>query len=132
MTAHAPTHMTTRIDGQRSPDRVNSRNCYRQRPWDTRAGTIDPAIQRLRSGSAFPEWLPSVTPRASNGDCLPVLLEGPVEASVAEGAFGAGAAQRLACDTPLVAAPAAGGRASRATRLRRSRRAVCFLLVSGC
>ena len=61
MTAHATTHMTTRIDGQRSPVRVNSRNGYRQRPWDTRAGTIDPAIQRLRSGSAFPEWLPSVT-----------------------------------------------------------------------
>ena len=50
-----------------------------------------------------------VTPCASNGDCLPVLLEGPVEASVAEGAFGAGAAQRLACDAPLLAAPAAGG-----------------------
>ncbi|MCX7348490.1 MAG: transposase, partial [Alphaproteobacteria bacterium] len=80
--------------GQRSPDWVNSRNGYRQRPWDTRAGTIDLAIPRLRSGSAIPEWLPSVTPCASNGDCLPVLLEGPVEASVAEGAFGAGAAQR--------------------------------------
>lgn len=81
MTAHATTHMTTRIDGQRWPVRVNSRNGYRQRPWDTRAGTIDPAIQRLRSGSAFPEWLPSVTSCASNGDCLPVLLEGPVESS---------------------------------------------------
>lgn len=73
-----------------------------------------------------------VTSCASDGDCLPVLLEGPVEASVVEGAFGAGAAQRLACDTPLVAAPAAGGWAGRATRLRRWRRAVCFLLVSGC
>ena len=41
--------------GQRSPDRVNSRNGYRQRPWDTRAGTIDLAIRRLRSGSYFPE-----------------------------------------------------------------------------
>src|SRR5690348_999319 len=43
--------------GQPSADRVNYRNGYRQRWWDTRAGTIDLAIPKLRQGSYFPEWL---------------------------------------------------------------------------
>ncbi|NBE85462.1 IS256 family transposase [Micromonospora rubida] len=43
--------------GQRSEDRVNSRNGYRVREWDTRAGTIDLAVPKLRSGSYFPDWL---------------------------------------------------------------------------
>ncbi|WP_067492046.1 IS256 family transposase [Actinomadura hibisca] len=43
--------------GRRSSERVNSRNGYRAREWDTRAGTIDLAIPKLRSGSYFPEWL---------------------------------------------------------------------------
>jgi putative transposase len=43
--------------GQRSDDRVNSRNGYRSREWDTRAGTIDLAIPKLRQGSYFPDWL---------------------------------------------------------------------------
>jgi putative transposase len=43
--------------GVASPDRVNSRNGYRHRDFDTRAGTIDVAIPKLRSGSYFPEWL---------------------------------------------------------------------------
>jgi putative transposase len=43
--------------GMPSPDRTNSRNGYRHRDFDTRAGTIDVAIPKLRSGSYFPEWL---------------------------------------------------------------------------
>ena len=43
--------------GQVSPDRVNSRNGYRHRDLDTRVGTIDVAIPKLRQGSYFPEWL---------------------------------------------------------------------------
>ena len=43
--------------GQRSPDRSNTRNGYRHREWDTRAGTIDLAIPKLREASYFPEWL---------------------------------------------------------------------------
>jgi len=43
--------------GTVSPERVNSRNGYRHRELDTRAGTIDVAIPKLRSGSYFPEWL---------------------------------------------------------------------------
>ena len=38
-------------------ERVNRRNGYRERRWDTRVGTIDLAIPRLRQGSYFPEWL---------------------------------------------------------------------------
>jgi transposase-like protein len=43
--------------GQRSDERVNSRNGYRHREWDTRTGTIDLAIPKLRQGSYFPDWL---------------------------------------------------------------------------
>ena len=43
--------------GVRSPDRTNTRNGYRPRDWDTRAGTIGLAIPKLRSGSYFPDWL---------------------------------------------------------------------------
>src|SRR5690554_5908267 len=43
--------------GQPSPDRLTHRNGYRHRDLDTRAGTIDVAIPKLRSGTYFPEWL---------------------------------------------------------------------------
>jgi putative transposase len=43
--------------GQRSDKRTNSRNGYRSREWDTRAGTVELAIPKLRTGSYFPEWL---------------------------------------------------------------------------
>ena len=36
---------------------MNSRNGYRHREFDTRAGTLDVAIPKLRSGSYFPDWL---------------------------------------------------------------------------
>jgi len=42
---------------QRSDERSNSRNGYRPRDFDTRAGTVDVAIPKLRSGSYFPDWL---------------------------------------------------------------------------
>ena len=43
--------------GVRSPERTNRRNGYRSREWDTRAGTIELAIPKLREGSYFPDWL---------------------------------------------------------------------------
>jgi putative transposase len=43
--------------GQVSEERVNYRNGYRPRRWDTRAGTMELAIPKLRAGSYFPEWL---------------------------------------------------------------------------
>jgi len=43
--------------GQRSADRATQRNGYRHRPLDTRVGTIDVAIPKLRQGTYFPDWL---------------------------------------------------------------------------
>src|SRR5262245_44588421 len=44
--------------GQRAPDRrVAQRNGYRPREWDTRAGTVELAIPKLRQGSYFPSIL---------------------------------------------------------------------------
>jgi putative transposase len=44
--------------GERAPDkRTAQRNGYRERDWDTRVGTVELAIPRLRSGSYFPSIL---------------------------------------------------------------------------
>jgi putative transposase len=43
--------------GERSPERLNRRNGYREREWDTRVGTIELAVPKLRAGSYFPDWL---------------------------------------------------------------------------
>ena len=43
--------------GERSEERTNSRNGYRNREWDTRAGTVQLAIPKLRTGSYYPDWL---------------------------------------------------------------------------
>src|SRR3954447_2481760 len=43
--------------GERSEARVNQRNGYRHRDFDTRAGTLDVAVPKLRQGSYFPDWL---------------------------------------------------------------------------
>ncbi len=54
--------------GAVSPDRVNQRNGYRERPWDTRVGTISLAVPKLRRGSYFPDWL--LEPRRRAERCL--------------------------------------------------------------
>ena len=43
--------------GTRSQERTNRRNGYRHRDFDTRTGTIDVAIPKLREGTYFPDWL---------------------------------------------------------------------------
>jgi transposase-like protein len=43
--------------GERSSERVNRRNGYRERDWDTRVGSIELAVPKLREGSYFPDWL---------------------------------------------------------------------------
>jgi putative transposase len=43
--------------GERSLERVNRRNGYRERDWDTRVGSIELAVPKLREGSYFPDWL---------------------------------------------------------------------------
>ena len=42
---------------ERSGERVTQRNGYRSRPWDTRVGTLELQIPKLRTGSYFPSWL---------------------------------------------------------------------------
>ena len=42
---------------ERNPERLNSRNGYRERLWETRAGSVDLKIPKLRKGSYFPGFL---------------------------------------------------------------------------
>ncbi len=43
--------------GERSAERINHRNGYRERPWETRAGTVNLAVPKLRKGSYLPFFL---------------------------------------------------------------------------
>ena len=43
--------------GERTPDRLTHRNGYRERSWETRAGTVALKIPKLRKGSYFPGFL---------------------------------------------------------------------------
>ena len=43
--------------GERSAERANSRNGYRDRLWETRAGSVDLKIPKLQKGSYFPGFL---------------------------------------------------------------------------
>jgi putative transposase len=49
--------LTGAAHGERHPDRLNHRNGYRDRLWETRAGTVDLRIPKLRKGSYFPGFL---------------------------------------------------------------------------
>ena len=49
--------LTGAAHGERSPTRTNHRNGYRDRTWETRVGTVELEIPKLRTGSYFPEWL---------------------------------------------------------------------------
>jgi transposase-like protein len=58
--------------GTRSPDRLNHRNGYRERPWETRAGRIELAIPKLRKGSYFPSFL---EPRRTAEKALTAVIQ---------------------------------------------------------
>lgn len=51
--------------GERSSERTNQRNVYRQRQFDTRAGALELAIPKLRASSYFPDWLLVVIKKAA-------------------------------------------------------------------
>ncbi len=58
--------------GERSVERANSRNGYRERVWETRAGTIDLKLPKLRSGSYFPGFL---EPRRTSEKALAAVIQ---------------------------------------------------------
>jgi putative transposase len=49
--------LTGAAHGERSPDRINHRNGYRDRIWETRAGAVELRIPKLRKSSYFPVFL---------------------------------------------------------------------------
>lgn len=58
--------------GERSPERANSRNGYRERLWQTRAGAVDLKIPKLRKGSYFPGFL---EPRRAGEKALAAVIQ---------------------------------------------------------
>ena len=59
-----PTRCAARSTARSSPERVNRRNGYRHRDFDTRAGTLDVAIPKLRSGLLLPRLAAGAPHRA--------------------------------------------------------------------
>ena len=61
--------------GERSDDRTNQRNGYRDRRWETRAGTVDLKIPKLRKGTYLPAFL---EPRRAAEKALVAVIQDPV------------------------------------------------------
>jgi putative transposase len=64
--------LTGAATGVRSPDRLNHRNGYRARGWETRVGRIELAIPKLRKGSYFPAFL---EPRRTAEKALTAVIQ---------------------------------------------------------
>jgi putative transposase len=64
--------LTGAAAGARSPDRINHRNGYRERGWETRVGRIELAIPKLRKGSYFPAFL---EPRRTAEKALTAVIQ---------------------------------------------------------
>ena len=64
--------LTGAAPGERSPERINHRNGYRDRVWETRAGTVELKIPKLRKGSYFPGFL---EPRRTAEKALTAVIQ---------------------------------------------------------
>ena len=64
--------LTGAAHGERSVTRVNQRNGYRERAWETCVGTVDLAIPKLRKGSHFPAFL---EPRRASEKALTAVIQ---------------------------------------------------------
>jgi putative transposase len=64
--------LTGAAHGERSAARVNHRNGYRERTWETRAGTVELEIPKLRKGSYFPAFL---EPRRASEKALTAVIQ---------------------------------------------------------
>src|SRR6476660_2097120 len=88
--------------GERSPERVNRRNGYRERDWDTRVGSIELAVPKLREGSYFPDWL--LQPRRRAEQAFVSVLADAVRA--------AGRSTSVSCTRSASTATATGNRSA--------------------